>query len=120
MAIHLTGTSILLPEIFFLFLRNELPKGVNLVYKFVHGFVDIQASGKGAVIDQIRRLYDNVLMSPISIERSGKSALFRIEVPRIDPRLDYRENEKSVKEAQRSLIFLYNWFNEHLYLWNRL
>ncbi|MGQ7890618.1 hypothetical protein [Paenibacillus sp. WC2504] len=104
----------------FIFFKNKLPKRVQLVYKFVHGMVDIQMEGIGDFSQEVSNFYSNYLLPKMRIERKGKSTVIRILVPKVDPYLDYETNRIAVQEAQETAVFLYNWFNEHISVWNNL
>lgn len=80
---------------FIYFDKADLPQGVDLVHKLTHGFFDLQFSGMGDKLHEMRSHYQDKLSSRMKIERTQKSASIRISVPKISV-ADALEQQKEI------------------------
>jgi hypothetical protein len=94
---------------FIRFNPSELPKGVSLIHKVVHGNVDLQFSGMAEQLDEVHRRYGDYLTPVMTIMDAGKSAVIRVAVPPINmtttPVAECREVvEEAIHTAQTLLV----------------
>jgi len=68
---------------FIYFTRANTPKGTVLCHKLVHGFFDIQFAGMGDQLAELREQFGSMLTDDMQIEKAGKSAVIRINVPKL-------------------------------------
>lgn len=81
-------------------------------WKFTNSVVDLELSGRGEDVEQLRREYASDLRNTgITVVKTGKSASFRLEVPMIEPP-KYEENK--VREALKAAMILKNFWSKQV------
>lgn len=98
---------------FISFRPTALPKGVKLIHKVPYGNVDIQFDGKAKEIDSLKKLYGAFLEPGMTIKEAAKSAVVRVEVPRIDMSAPFLDSENVVREAIWAAKLLLVWYKAH-------
>jgi hypothetical protein len=68
---------------FVAFFPPELPRGVDLVHKFAHGYVDLQIGGAAFRLNGLRADIGNLLEEGMEITKAGKSAAVRLRTPKL-------------------------------------
>jgi hypothetical protein len=95
----------------FVYFRPQgLPAGVKLVHKLADGFIDVQFAGMGDRIIDLHRLYDTCMPAAARIERAYKSAVIRVDVPRLNANLVFQEQSEAVSACLVSARRLLSWF----------
>jgi hypothetical protein len=102
------------PELsgFISFQPKAFPKGVKLIHKVRYGNVDIQFAGKAEDVDALKILYGALPVQKMNIKPAGKSAVVRLEVPRIDMSAPFLDSESAVREAIWAAKLLLVWYTE--------
>ncbi len=91
------------------------PKKYTLIYKtyrkgeiYTESMVDLQLAGRGGDVEDLRVQYAESLKGTnITVEKTGKSASFRLEVPLIEPPVF---DKAKVREALQTAQFLKDWW----------
>lgn len=95
---------------FIYFRPADLPRGLTLVHKAVHGNVDLQFSGMGHRLPEMSRKYRRHLKAGMEMVRAAKSAAIRIKVPRIRLTDVPDAHEGEMTEGIRAAQFLLEWY----------
>jgi len=95
----------------------SLPKGVSIVHKFNHGFVDLQLSGMGKHLSKVRSIFGQYLDGDMKVVLAAKSAAIRILVPKLNATKSITEQEFSVRVGIDTAMRLLTWFLPHKEEW---
>jgi hypothetical protein len=87
-----------------------LPKGVVLVHKLSHGNADIQFSGYGGRLSELRDKYGNAMEADMSITSAAKSGAIRIKVPVVNVAHSFEEQMEDTLHGLLAIKRLYSWF----------
>jgi len=94
----------------FVTFRPAVLREARIRHKLSHGNVDLEFAGMGNRLSELRARFGERLESDMSIERTNKSGVVRIRVPRlstVDPFEDQIENARAgLRAAQRLLAWL--------------
>jgi len=72
--------------------------------------VDLQFERKGSEIDSMIERYGPSLEPGMAIQKAYKSAVVRIEIPRVDVSAPFLESEPAVREAIWAAKLLLLWY----------
>ncbi|MBL1150330.1 MAG: hypothetical protein HND42_09010 [Armatimonadetes bacterium] len=75
-------------------------------------FVDLQFANRGNDIELFRREYGHQIEPGMRIEQTNKSAVVRIEVPKIDVTVPFEESEIAVREGLWAAKLLLVWYKQ--------
>ena len=93
------------------FLLNRGKQGCHrLIHKVRHGNVDIQFDGRVHQLEEIVSRCESLLEPGMAIQKAGKSAVVRIEVPTIDMAAPFLESEPAVRESVWAAKLLLLWY----------
>lgn len=98
---------------FIYFIRAKMPKETVLCHKLIHGFFDIEFAGRGDQLGELRKRFGSVMIDDMQIEKAGKSAVIRINVPKLsiaDPFENQREEVAVCIQEGKQLLA---WFQQH-------
>lgn len=97
------------------FQPSVLPRGVTIVHKLRHGFLDLQFAGLGRQLSEIRREFGDHLLPGMTIAQSKKSGAIRQKVPVFNTGqrfLDQAANAHLCLEQAQRLLHWYLRLNE--------
>jgi hypothetical protein len=97
---------------FIYFHPHNLPRGVKLIHKALHGNVDLQFAGMANNLDVFQAQYGNLIEPGMVIESASKSGVIRINVPEIDPTAPFPDSEPAVREALWAAKLLLLWYRK--------
>lgn len=92
------------------FRPGTLPRGVSVVHKLRHGFLDLEFAGFGRKLSEIRREFGDHLLRGMTIAQTKKSAAIRQKVPAFNTGqsfLDQAENARICLEQAQELLQWY-------------
>lgn len=92
---------------FVYFRQVGLPEGVNLVHKLGHGYFDLQFSGMGDCMAELRARLGDKMTDNMKIVKAAKSASIRLTVPKVSVADALEDQHKAVVtaiEAGKSLL----------------
>ena len=95
---------------FIYFRPSTLPRGVAVVHKLHHGYLDLQFDGLGRQLSQIRAEFMDHLLPGMTIAQANKSGVIRQRVPVFNTghSFEYQaENARACIEQARNLL---HWF----------
>jgi hypothetical protein len=95
---------------FIRFSPTDLPKNIELIHKVRHGRVDLQLDGMGDQVFELEGTYGDRLRDDMRIDRAGKSAAIRIQVPEIDTSASLAESEPAVRRGLAAASELLAWY----------
>ncbi|WP_018168736.1 hypothetical protein [Thioalkalivibrio sp. ALMg9] len=98
---------------FISFHSPELPRGVGLVHKFTHGYVDLQVSGAGPRLNAMRAELERSLAEGMKVTRAGKSGAVRLRVPRLDPSATASSQGADILAGLQAAQQLLRWYCEN-------
>ena len=82
-------------------------KQIKIVHKSDKGFVDMEFSGLGEKTTELRKLFASQIAEKYMVVPTGKSAVVRIEVGKIDFKADFESQKEKVIEALSAANELY-------------
>lgn len=95
----------------------SLPRGVEICHKFRRGYVDLQLSGMGKRLNEVRAILGPHFGPDMQLTQTAKSAAVRLEVPVLTADLpvadQLSEARAGLDAAKRFLV----WFLEHQDIW---
>ena len=97
-------------QVSFIFTQRNLPKGVNVVHKLPYGNVDLQFSGMGKRLNNLRIQFSQYAEPDMRFARAGKSGSVRLRVPKLNTALDFgkqAEDARAGLDAAKRLLALY-------------
>lgn len=95
---------------FVYFQPSRMPKGMHLVHKMLHGYVDIEVQGMAGRLDELLARFGPSLEPGMRITRAGKSGLIRTEVARLMPTRDPEEQLEIIDANLHRVLAMLNWF----------
>lgn len=97
--------------------KNSLPTNVIIYHKFVHGYVDLQFERLDSRVGTFIHTFQNHLEDEMIVQKAGKAAVIRTQVPKINPHLDYDILQPEVHIAQDAAKRLFSWYLKHADKW---
>lgn len=89
--------------------RTNIEKA-RIIHKTEMGFVDLEFSGLGNKINELRDYLfcklDEVKRDEVKINKTGKSAVIRLKVPLIDFKTDFEEDQAKIEECLKVVVKL--------------
>jgi len=95
---------------FIRFNPEELSKEVKLIHKLSHGNMDLQFSGMGGRLSELKAKFISKLDPDMLITRAGKSGVLRIKVPVLDITMDFQVQEENARKGIVCAQRLLNWY----------
>ena len=95
---------------FIRFNPEELSKEVKLIHKLSHGNMDLQFSGMGGRLSELKAKFISKLDPDMLITRAGKSGVLRIKVPVLDITMDFQVQEENARKGIVCAQWLLNWY----------
>jgi hypothetical protein len=95
---------------FIYFHPTSLPRGVDLVHKLPFGNVDLQFSGMGNRLNDLRTRFTQYAEPDMRFARAGKSGSIRLRVPKVNTALDFGKQSEDARrglDAAKRLLALY-------------
>ena len=89
---------------------QTFPKYVTLLHKLSHGNADIQFSGFGKRVAELRQKYDAFTESDMFFAPANKSGVIRIKVPPLNAARSFEDQEKEVLQGLLTVKRLHSWF----------
>jgi len=99
---------------FIVFRPRLLPKDMKLYHKVVHGFVDLEFTGKGGQIDVLEKKYKALLNHGMTIEKTNKSAVIRLTTERLNLQEDIDQQKEFVVRAIKRAKELTKWAESNI------
>jgi hypothetical protein len=97
-----------------------LPRGVLIVHKLTHGFVDVQLKGLGTRLETVRDVLGGRLPEGAEIVRAARSASVRLRVPTISVWDDFGVQMEAVRTGQAAANSLLAWVQSVPDAWGEL
>ena len=97
---------------FIYFRKNDLPKGVDLVHKLGQGVVDLQFSGMGNRISELKERYGKLLLPSMHITGANKSGVIRHVVPIISVANNFEVQMGHIQTGITTASNMLSWFRE--------
>ena len=97
---------------FIYFKPQGLKDGFKVIHKVDRGFVDLEFSGQGNQIDQLKERYKPLLKPGMIIERTKKSAVVRIVIEEINLHGSFEQQKDKIITAIEAAKKLNNWAQE--------
>ena len=104
---------------FIYFRPPSLPKGVAIVHKLSHGFVDLQLAGMGERLNEVQMLFGSRLDGDMQLKRAAKSAAIRLQVPISNANVRFADQVSDVRIGLDAARRLFVWFVTHQDVWLR-
>lgn len=95
------------------FRPTKLPRGIDIVHKMNHGFVDLQLRGMGKNINHARTVLKPFLEEGMTVASAAGSAAIRYNVPRLKPFASMKAQEQDARAAIDKAMELLAWFQKH-------
>lgn len=92
------------------FRPSTLPRGVTVVHKLRHGFLDLEFAGLGRQLSEIRREFGDHLLPGMTIARANKSGVIRQKVPAFDTGRDFQHQAENVRICLEQARKLLHWY----------
>jgi hypothetical protein len=89
-----------------------LSKKYKLYHKVAHGFVDLEFSGKGNEIETLKNKYTSFLNQGMTIEKTAKSAVVRIETKQMILQENFDMQRQAAIDAIKHAQELVRWAND--------
>jgi len=86
-----------------------LPRGIELIHKLRHGFVDLQFNGKAASLERLRR---NSMPVNARVVRANKSVAVRVSVGSVNAGRGFEGQESIVQKSLAVALTLLDWYVE--------
>jgi hypothetical protein len=102
---------------FISFRPPSLPGDVDICHKLTFGCVDLQLGGMGRRLNEVRSVLGSRFEDGMALARANKSAAVRIQVPKLDPRRPFSEQEQDACEGLAAAKRLLAWILEHEEVW---
>ena len=96
------------------FKPNSLKKGLCLIHKANHGYVDLEFTGKGEQIDILQNKYGSVLKKEMLLEKTNKSAVIRLPVKPLNTQGDFNKQKDFAIAALQKAQELLAWQAENV------
>lgn len=97
---------------FIYFRPNVLPRGVAVVHKLRHGFLDLQFAGLGQQLSKLRAEFGDRLLPGMTIARAAKSGAIRQKVPAFDTGRDFVDQAENARRCLEQARHLLRWYLE--------
>jgi hypothetical protein len=91
---------------------ESLPKGVMLLHKLPHGNVDLQFSGMGERMDELRAKYKGCIDGDMSFAKAAKSGCIRLQVPPINTADSFAQQQEAVRQGVDAARRLLAWYEQ--------
>lgn len=88
----------------------ELPRGIDLVHKLSHGYVDLQLSGVADRLNGLRAEIDSLLGEGMTVARADKSGAVRLRTPRLDPSASASSQAAGILAGLQAAQHLQRWY----------
>lgn len=92
---------------------SSLGSGVNLIHKMPYGHVDIQFSGMGKRLEELRAGYSEHMDNDMILTEAGKSGVIRVNVPRVTPQEPFDDQRDRVRVAIAEAKRLLSWYRAY-------
>jgi len=99
---------------FIVFKPRVLPKDMKLYHKVVHGFVDLEFTGKGDQIGILEKKYKLLLNRGMTIEKTNKSAVIRMTTERLNLQKDINKQKEFTVRAIEKAKELIKWVESNI------
>ena len=97
----------------FVYFRGlDLPKGISLCHKLTHGYIDLQFAGMGLNISELKKRYIPYLNENMKIAKAGKSAVIRVNVPKLSIADKFESQKDKVIQGVEAAKNLLKWYHE--------
>ena len=96
-----------------IFKPDGLPKRMRLVHKFAYGRVDLEFSGWGRRLGELRGMLGSAIPKQASLTLAGKSAALRIPVPRVSAAASPETQRPAIEVGVLAAVQLLEWQRAH-------
>jgi hypothetical protein len=102
---------------FIRFRPPSLPPGTKLVHKTTQARVDLQFSGMGDRVNELRALFGDQLEKGMDIDRAAASGVIRILTPPLNRQTPFEAQRESALVGLQAALALLHWFQKHRKRW---
>ena len=95
------------------FRPTKLPRGIDIVHKMNHGFVDMQLRGMGRNINHVRTVLRPLLEEGMTVASAVGSAAIRYNVPKLKTFDSMKSQEQDACAGIDKAMQLLAWFQKH-------
>lgn len=95
----------------------SLPRGVSLVHKLGKGYVDLQFSGMGKRLSELRSKFGDYVEPGMEFKQATKSGAIRLDVPKLHTGFDFPPQEDNARQGLAAAQRLLAWFLKYRARW---
>ena len=96
----------------------SLPRGVSLVHKLGKGYVDLQFSGMGKRLSELRSKFGDYVEPGMQFKQATKSGAIRVNVPKLHTASAFPPQEDNTRQGLAAAERLLDWFLKYREHWN--